>query len=101
MGCFAKDHVENPSPAAVNTRLTLLPAKPSFKAQPCLEQEQILLSPPARPRCTTCLLSSANALNLDNDLFSLLLRKAPFLERGFVALGPTSPALLHVCKSKL
>lgn len=93
--------MENPSPAAVNTRLTLLPANPSFKAQPCLEQEQPLLSPLARPRCTTCLFSSANALNLDNDLFSLLLRKAPFLERGFVTLGPSSPALLHVCQSKL
>lgn len=45
------------------------PSQTLVQAQPCLEQGQILLSPLARPRCTTCLLPSANALNLDNDLF--------------------------------
>ncbi|KAM9575424.1 uncharacterized protein ACIB01_003356 [Guaruba guarouba] len=46
------------------------------------------ISHPFGAQCAACVLlpSKYDALNLDNDLFSLLLRKASFLERGFVSL---------------
>lgn len=85
-------------------RLTPPQAQGSPPSQETLWHER----PRTKPRARSCpaprraglpshplvCFSFASALNLGDDLFCLLLRKAPFLERGFVTLAPTSPALL-------